>query len=270
MAFNSLGAALMVDELQPQLEWLVTGKRDLEIQDFFQHELLDGDWQSVVTNAKNLLGDYPGRVGIHGPFWGLNLANPDPKARDVVKQRLAQGLNVAEEIGATHMVIHSPIDPWLHRHIVNSKKEKDYLMAMVADTLGELTEKAKAIGCELVMENIMDLDPRLQLDLIKSVNSDFLKMSVDVGHAYCMHAQHGAPPPDQFIAEAGSYLAHVHLQDTDGYLDRHWLPREGQVNFKAIFEEIAKTGAEPRLIIEVKEKARCQETAKWLEGYSSQ
>jgi sugar phosphate isomerase/epimerase len=265
MNLASVGVGLMTDELEPHLEWLVSGKRDLELQDFFQHELLDGDWQSVVTQAKSLLGDYPGRVGIHGPFWGLDLANPDPKARDVVKQRLAQGLTVAEEIGATHMVIHSPVDPWLHRHIVNSKKEKDYVMGMLADTLGNQTKKAQAIGCVLVMENIMDLDPRLQLDLIKSVNSDFLKMSVDVGHAYCMHAQHGAPPPDQFIAEAGSYLAHVHLQDTDGYLDRHWLPGEGQISFKAVLEEIEKTSANPRLIIEVKEKVRCQEAAVWLE-----
>jgi sugar phosphate isomerase/epimerase len=269
MTFASLGAALMVDELGDHLEWLVNGKRDLEIQDFFQHELLDGDWQSVVGRAKEMLKDYPGRVGIHGPFWGLDLANPDPCVRDVVKRRLGQGLTIAGELGATHMVIHSPIDPWLHRHILNSKKEKDYLMAMVGDTLGELCKKASDIGCELVMENIMDLDPRLQLDLIKSLNSDALKMSIDVGHAFCMHTQHHAPPPDQFIAEAGSYLGHVHLQDTDGYLDRHWLPGEGQVNFKAIFEEIAKTGAEPRLIIEIKEKARCQEAATWLERFKA-
>jgi sugar phosphate isomerase/epimerase len=266
---TTLGAAFMLDELEPQLEWLVAGKRDLEIQDFCQHELLDGDWQSVLNKSKELLKDYPGRVGIHGPFWGLNLANPDPCMRDVVKRRLEHGLTIAGELGATHMVIHSPIEPWLHRHIVNSKKEKDYVMGIFGDTLADLTKKASETGCELVMENIMDVDPRLQLDLVKYINSDALKISIDVGHAFCMHAQHGAPPPDQFIAEAGSYLAHVHLQDTDGYLDRHWLPGEGQVNFKAIFEEIAKTGAEPRLIIEVKDKARCQDAATWLEQYSS-
>jgi sugar phosphate isomerase/epimerase len=268
MTFASLGAALMTHELEPHLEWLVAGKRDLEIQDFCQHELLDGDWQIVLSRAKALLKDYPGRLGIHGPFWGLDLANPDPKLRDVVKGRLEQGLTIAAELGATHMVIHSPIDPWRHRHIVNSKQERDYLMATVSDTLTELCKKASGIGCELVMENIMDVDPRLQLDLIKSVNADILKMSIDVGHAFCMQQQHGAPPPDQFIAEAGSYLAHVHVQDTDGYLDRHWLPGEGRVNFKAIFEEIAKTGTQPRLIIEVKDKECCQEAATWLEQHA--
>jgi sugar phosphate isomerase/epimerase len=268
MTFASLGVALMTHELGPHLDWLASGKRDLELQDFCQYELLDGDWQIVLSRAREMLEGYPGRMGIHGPFWGLNLANPDPCVRDVVKRRLEHGLTIAGELGATHMVIHSPIDPWLHRHILNNKEERDYVMATVADTLGELCKKASSIGCELVMENIMDLDPRLQLDLIKSVNSDVLKISIDVGHAFCMHTQHGAPPPDQFIAEAGSYLAHVHLQDTDGYLDRHWLPGEGQVNFKAIFEEIAKTGTQPRLIIEVKDKARCQETAAWLGQYA--
>jgi sugar phosphate isomerase/epimerase len=189
--------------------------------------------------------------------------------RNVIKRRLEQGLQIAGELGATHMVIHSPIEPWLHRHIVNSQKEKDVVMTIVGDTLTELIKTASLMGCVLVMENIMDIDPRLQLDLIKSLNSDFLKMSVDVGHAFCMHRQHNAPPPDQFIAEAGSYLAHVHLQDTDGYLDRHWLPGEGQVNFKAIFEEMSKTDTQPRLIIEVKDKSRCQNAATWLEQYAS-
>jgi hypothetical protein len=95
MTFASLGAALMTNELEPHLEWLANGKRDLEIQDFCQHELLDGDWQSVLGKTKELLKNYPGCIGIHGPFWGLNLANPDPCVRDVVKRRLGHGLTIA-------------------------------------------------------------------------------------------------------------------------------------------------------------------------------
>lgn len=262
--FKSLGAALMIQDIEAQLDWLKENSRDLEVQDFFQHELLDGDWQSKAKEANELLNDYPGRIGIHGPFWGLHLANPDTLLRNAVKTRLMQGLSAAETLKASHMVIHSPIDPWMHRHMVNNEEQKARVIDLIKDTLFEPLLKAEAIGCTLVMEDIMDLDPRMQLDLIKAMDSEAIKMSIDVGHAFCMHIQHGAPPPDQFIAEAGKYLEHVHLQDTDGYLDRHWLPGEGNINFKAIFEELAKLEHNPRLIIEVKEKARVQEAANFL------
>ncbi len=261
---ENLGAALMIDTLPEYLDWLQEGRRDLEIQDFFQHQLLDGDWQTLAEKAKTLLKDYPGRIGIHGPFWGLNLANPDPLLRQAVSHRLLQGLDAANIVGASHMVIHSPIESWQHRHIVNQTAQKNDVIELMKATLEKPLEKAAAIGCTLVMEDIMDLDPRLQLDLIKAMNSDFMRMSVDVGHAFCMHVQHGAPPPDQFIAEAASYLEHVHLQDTDGYLDRHWALGTGKIQWNAILEELAKLEHRPRLIIELKDKAAIKQSADWL------
>ncbi len=267
--FKTIGAALMIEDIAVHLDWLNNESRDLEVQDFFQHELLDGDWQSKAKEANELLAGYQGRIGIHGPFWGLHLANPDSVLRNAVKKRLMQGLAAAETIKASHMVIHSPIDPWLHRHMLNNKEQTARVIDLMKDTLFEPLLKAEAIGCTLVMEDIMDLDPRMQLDLIKAMDSDAIKMSIDVGHAYCMHKQHGAPPPDQFIAEAGASLEHVHLQDTDGYLDRHWLPGEGSINFKAIFEELAKLKQSPRMIIEVKEKTRVQQAENFLGQFLS-
>ncbi len=261
---NTLGAALMIDELEDHLEWLTSGKRDLEIQDFSQHKLLDGDWQAQADKAKALLEGYPGRMGIHGPFWGLSLANPDPLLRDAVKKRLEGGVKVAAQLGATHMVVHSPIDPWMHRHIAYDAVRREEIVDLMKDTLTDVLAQAEDVGCTLVMENIMDLDPRVQLELVKAVDSDALRVSLDVGHAFCMHVQHGAPPPDRFVSEVGEYLEHLHIQDTDGYLDRHWLPGEGSVNFKALTDAVSALKRRPKLIIEVKEKASVQRAAAWL------
>jgi sugar phosphate isomerase/epimerase len=262
-----LGAGLMISEIAPYYNWLVEGARDLEIQDFFQHECLDGNWKAKVSEAQAILKNYPGRVGIHGPFWGLDIANPDPLLRQAVKKRLLTGLDITERLEATHMVIHSPIEPWLHRHIQYQQFEKDKVIALMQDTLEDVLTVAQRIGCTLVMENIMDIDPKLQLELIKAMNSESIKMSVDIGHAYCMHKQHGAPPPDQFISQAGDALAHVHLQDTDGYLDRHWIPGQGQINFVAVLEALNMINSDPRLIIEIKDKRRCIKAQETLDGY---
>ncbi|WP_216597667.1 TIM barrel protein [Ruegeria sp. 6PALISEP08] len=51
---------------------------------------------------------------------------------------------------------------------------------------------------------------------------------------------------------AGTRLAHVHLQDTDGYADRHWAPGKGTVNWQAVFEALTKSAPDARLVLELR------------------
>ncbi|MEZ4634493.1 MAG: TIM barrel protein [Caldilineaceae bacterium] len=72
---------------------------------------------------------------------------------------------------------------------------------------------------------------------MQSIDSPWLRLSVDVGHAF-LTSQIGGPPPDQWIREAGAWLAHVHLQDSDGCADRHWRLGQGNLNWFAIFNAL--------------------------------
>jgi hypothetical protein len=63
-----------------------------------------------------------------------------------------------------------------------------------------------------------------RLDLARSFDSAAVKLSIDTGHAHNAHCDQGAVPVDYFVVAAGEWLAHVHLQDTDGFADRHWAP----------------------------------------------
>ena len=51
--------------------------------------------------------------------------------------------------------------------------------------------------------------------------------------------------------EAGDLLGHVHLQDNDGLLDRHWTPGEGNINWHSVFRAMKQIGSDPRLILEL-------------------
>ena len=54
---------------------------------------------------------------------------------------------------------------------------------------------------------------------------------------------------------AGDQLAHVHIQDSDGYADRHWAPGEGTIRWRAIFRALGRLNSNPRLIIELRDHA---------------
>lgn len=258
------GAALPVSRLEEFRDWLIDGQRDLEIQDAFRPEVLDGDWRSLARQAREALKGYSGRLGIHGPFDGLPLSTTDPKVREVVTSRLLQGLNFAEAVGATHMVVHSP---WLnlgHPFIPHSPYyERNDIIGRVQQTLAPAVKRAEQIECSLVIENIFDQHPAPWVELIESFDSSFVRASIDVGHAYIMHRAGGASP-DAFVRAAGPLLEHLHLQDTDGLSDRHWRPGVGNINWFALFDALNTLDHNPRLILELHDHDEIHAGALWL------
>ena len=73
-----LGAALSINSLPAYRPWLLSRQRDLELQDFFRAEVLDGDWRGAADKVKQQLDGFKGRLGIHGPFWGFKIDSHDP------------------------------------------------------------------------------------------------------------------------------------------------------------------------------------------------
>ena len=107
-----LGAALNIRSLETHHALILEKQRDLELQDFWPAEVLNGDWMTLVERARSLLKSHTGRLGIHGPFWGFTLDARDIEVREIVRKRLLQGLEICEALGATHMVLHSPYSTW--------------------------------------------------------------------------------------------------------------------------------------------------------------
>ncbi|MTI42254.1 sugar phosphate isomerase/epimerase [Roseibium hamelinense] len=248
-----LGAALSINGFKVHRELMLARPRDLELQDFISADLLNGNWQESVDTALKLLDGHEGRRGIHGPFWGFTLDAMDPEVRSIVKKRLLQGLDVCERLGGTHMVVHSPFSTWDYNNLDNYDRGRERKIELCQETMGPAVKRAEDIGCELVIENIEDKDPNDRLRLAQSFGSTAVKVSIDTGHAHYAHGSTGAPPVDYYVKAAGDMLAHVHLQDADGYADRHWALGEGTINWPSVFEALSKIGSKPRLIIELRD-----------------
>ena len=261
-----IGAALNTRTLEIHREWILERQRDLEIQDFFSAEVLDSDWSPIADNIKRLLDGYTGRLGIHGPFWGFKIDSQDPLIREVVTKRLMQGLDACAAIGATQMVVHSPYTTWDYNNLDSNPGSRDQLIERVHRTLDPVVARAEDQGVVLVIENIEDKDPNDRVELAYSFDSEAVRVSIDTGHAHYAHGSTGAPPVDYYVEAAGDMLAHIHVQDADGFADRHWLPGEGTVNWRAVFRAVGRLSVKPRLIIEVKDQVNLRRGAAHLEA----
>ncbi|MBN2628905.1 MAG: sugar phosphate isomerase/epimerase [Rhodobacteraceae bacterium] len=266
MSLPVLGAALTLADLPAHADWLREAPRDLELQSFVDAEVLNGDWQPRAEEAKRLLDGHQGRLGIHGPFWGWTISSYDPEVRAIVRKRMLQALDVCAAIGGTHVVIHSPFTTWGYNHKGLYPSDADRMLSATQDTMMAALERAEDMGVTFMLENIEDIDPRDRADLCEALGWRALALSVDTGHAHYAHGSTGAPPVDFYIRAAGNRLGHVHLQDADGYADRHWQLGQGTILWPSVFAALAEITSNPRLIIELRDKAGVIPSARYLAG----
>lgn len=259
-----IGAQLTVLDLPRHRDWLIAKNRDLELPEFCMADILAAP-DPFVAMAKSALDGWSGRLGIHGPFAGFELDVKDKEIRAVVQARIGQALDVCDRLGATQMVLHSPYDGWDAHNLDNKPTDRSRRISAILDTLAPALTRAEDQGVEIVLENIKDTDPAHRAAVVEAAASPALRLSVDVGHAYWAHVSCDAPPVDRYVSEAGNLLTHVHLQDADGYADRHWVLGEGTIPFAPIFAALSGLTSQPRLIVEINDFSRVPDAVAHLE-----
>ncbi|WP_137702958.1 sugar phosphate isomerase/epimerase family protein [Marimonas lutisalis] len=259
-----IGAQLTVLDLDRHRDWIFEKNRDIELPEFCMADILKNPGP-FIDMAKAKLQGWEGRLGIHGPFSGFELNVKDKDIRAVVQTRLDQALEVCARLEARQMVIHSPYDPWDAHNLDNGPKDRAKSISAILDTLAPALKRAGELGVEMVLENIRDNDPALRRAVVEAADTPSLRLSVDTGHALWAHVSAGAPPVDRFIQDAGELLGHVHLQDADGYADRHWVLGEGDTNFFPIFTALGELEVKPHLIVEINDFSRVPDSVAHLE-----
>lgn len=260
------GACLKINEIADHRDWLFDSARDIEIQDFMSLETLTTGRADLIAAAKVALDGHEGRVGIHGPFEGLDIDNKDPELRPLITKRFLAAVEAAEAIGACQMVMHSPYTRWYQNNIHSQKGYPEKKLERIHEVLDPVVARAAEAGVTLVMENIQDVDPTTRRMMVDSFGSDAIALSIDTGHAHLARCMSGAPPVDYFVRDAADQLKHVHIQDLDGHADRHWAPGEGEIEWHAVFRALADCGSEPHLVLELRNKADIPKGFAYLEG----
>ncbi|WP_224380321.1 sugar phosphate isomerase/epimerase [Roseovarius carneus] len=114
-----IGACLKTSESADHRDWLFDAARDIELQDFMSHAALTTGFDDRIAAAKTALDGHTGRLGIHGPFEGLDIDNKDAELRPIITARYLKALEAGDRIGARQMVLHSPYTAWYQHNIFN-------------------------------------------------------------------------------------------------------------------------------------------------------
>ncbi|MEL6840798.1 MAG: sugar phosphate isomerase/epimerase family protein [Pseudomonadota bacterium] len=250
-----IGACLTAAEIADHQDWLYDADRDIELQDFGSQRGLTIEFEDRVAAAKAALDGHQGRLGIHGPYEGLDMDNKDPEVRPIVTERFLKALEAADRVGARQMVLHSPYTRWYQFNRLAKSNYDATKLGRVHDVMDPVVAAAEDKGITLVIENILDVDPASRRMMVDTFDSDAIALSIDTGHAHLARCMSGAPPVDYFVRDAGNQLQHVHLQDLDGHADRHWAPGEGEIHWQEVFRALSDCRSGPHLVLELRRKS---------------
>lgn len=250
-----IGACLKAAEITDHRDWLFDADRDIELQDFGSHAALNHEFEDRIAAACKALSGHAGRLGVHGPYEGLDMDNKDPEVRPIITARFLKALEAADRIGARQMVLHSPFTRWYQFNRLAKPNYWEDKLARIHAVMSPVIKAAEALGITVVIENIQDVDPASRRAMVDSFGSSAVALSIDTGHAHLARRMSDAPPVDYFVRDAGDQLQHVHLQDLDGHADRHWAPGEGEIHWQELFRALADCRSEPHLVLELRRKS---------------
>ena len=177
------------------------------------------------------------------PYWHPSWIEPDEHYRAIRREHTKRALVLAAELGAPSIQTEpgGPLadgQPW------------NQAAALFYDELMPCVEVAEQHQVNLLIEP----EPGLlietfdqYLEFVERIDSSWVGLNFDIGHAFCV----GQDPQD-WIGRMASHTKHYHIEDIAATrVHQHLIPGHGAIDFEATFREIAATGYDDWITVEL-------------------
>jgi len=201
----------------------------LELLEFAVPENLD-NWPSMPDKALPMIRSVP-LLGFHGPFSELVPATRDPLVRQVTRTRFQQAYDMAQMIGANHLILHSGYIPKTYPRDVWLQSSLNFWLDFLVD---------KPSVNMVHIENVYEDDFTVLRELVDKVNQQLheerLTICLDIGHINANSTKTLA----DWITALGDRIRYTHLHNNDGILDDHWRLDKGNILIEETLNLLAK------------------------------
>ena len=212
---------------------------------FFPADTLDTLIPEELEAHMETLAAHDLATTIHAPFMDLNPGSLEPLLRSATMHRFQQVLDVAAIVKPQVMVFHPGYDRWRY-----GGNQGEWLKHSI-DAWQVVLGRAEEIGCTIAVENIFEEEPSTLRVLLESLDSPRLRHCFDVGHWNLFHKV----GMEEWFAELGERIAHVHVHDNYGLKDDHAPIGEGNIDFDLYFSLMKKYAPDATYAIEAHDRA---------------
>ena len=200
------------------------------------------DWQARIDLHKAVRAQFHGELAIHGPFVGMEFSHIDHYIRAAVQRRMDMTFDVARELRASRIILHSGYTPEMDYFNL----QQVWLQGSINFWQAEIPRWADA-GIEIVLENSIDKIPDLMVQMVNQIDNPFLNFCLDIGHQHMF----SEVAPRGWIEMMAPRLTHYHVHDNDSTADSHWPIGRGTIDFAAFFADVSALTPHATLCIEL-------------------
>jgi sugar phosphate isomerase/epimerase len=177
------------------------------------------------------------------PYWHPSWIEPDLAYRQLRIDHTRKALDMARRLGAPTITTEpgGPIPEGMAY-----RQSMDTFIEMLKPVV------AHAERCNVLL--LVEPEPGLLIErfeqfeeLATAIDSSFLGLNFDVGHAYCVSQE-----PSEWIPRMSKHTRHYHLEDIAATrVHEHLVPGRGAIDFAATLQAIHATGYKDHLTIEL-------------------
>jgi sugar phosphate isomerase/epimerase len=200
-----------------------------------KHALQQNEMISVIETGARFLLDPRNK---HEP----TLLNPDPVKSAQRIDFLKYCIDVAAELGSRCVSIWSGITP----PGSNKHDSMETLVRILAPVLQHADDRNVDIGFEPEPGMLIDTTGRFER-LMHLIDSPRLKMTMDIGHLYCM----SEVPIAEYLDRWQDHIINVHIEDMVSDKHEHLMFGDGQIHFPPVIEALHQIGYQDGIYVEL-------------------
>ncbi|MFH1266484.1 MAG: sugar phosphate isomerase/epimerase family protein [Planctomycetota bacterium] len=177
------------------------------------------------------------------PYWHPSWIEPDPNYRAIRREHTKRALELAAELGAPSIQT-EPGGPLAEGQSWQGAARVFYDELMPCVEVAETHEVYLLIEPEpgLLIETFEQY-----LEFAGRIDSPWVGLNLDIGHAFC-----AGQDPQDWIARMAAHTRHYHVEDiAASRAHEHLIPGRGAIDFKATLREIAKSGHDGWITVEL-------------------
>ena len=162
---------------------------------------------------------------IHAPFSSqVDISRLDDGGQECAIEQIGKAIELAERLGADIVVVHGSAEPI-------GEDERSKRMVQSKSSLCMLTEQVQSAGARLAVE----LLPRTCLGNTADELEELLDGISPEYAGICLDANHPADPDDllSIVKQLAQRIITLHISDYDGIDEKHWMPFDGVINWRA-------------------------------------
>lgn len=212
---------------------------NLEIASFAYSNILDTRWQDILKDYQRKLGGFDRVISIHGAFQDLIIHSRDNQVRAVARQRVFQNLDIARELNAKYIVFHANFNP-----LIGHESYRRNWLEQNASFWSEVLNK---YDVTVLLENVWEPTPDIFKTLLNAVNSPYLKVCFDTGHANIF----SKVPFGEWLDVLRDDIPYMHINDNEGKIDNELVPGQGTIDWPEFSDLLQRYEITPDIVFEV-------------------